>query len=475
MSINALKAALEGLGPDDAGAIEDQAIVEPLIPETEMIQEMVPVSLPPREEMVAEVAVQLEAHYADSDDVFCQADDINHAIEENETAHAVMREDIRTLRDQVEAVHGSMEMLSRLSSLESIDADTLAIANVNLKHLARRTGIQAPSLESIDGNVSMEGLIDFLKAGAEKIKNWFKDLSDKMNLEALREHRNGAAFTARIRRLQAVIDKLPTELGRPVTPCVYKEQYIYGLFEDNAPLKFDTASLQAAVKRSTDFYRFATQVNSKEHVENINVISSMMPSLLMSIGEDGGEKATRDMVSKVKVPPSLPKEVNYGKESAGGVTYREGNYRPSVRVASWVQHLVEIAEKDRLAMQFRRSGRITIDYCDVATIEATLESISGFLDDVSNMYNSYMGDLVEAYNDAVKSYNKTLGLARATDHSELTSEVWKAIDLSSFVMMESFNVVLRETWGLTLPSARQIDSLLYVFEEQLLRYVKVNR
>jgi hypothetical protein len=475
MTINALKAALEGLGPDDTGAIEGQAIVEPLLPESEMIQEMVPVSLPPREEMVAEVSVQLEAHYAESDDVFTQADAINHAIEENETAHAVMREDIRTLREQVEAVHGSMEMLSRLATMESIDADTLAMANVNLKHLARRTGLQAPSLESIDGNVSMEGLLDFLKAGAEKIKNWFKDLSDKMNLDALRERRNGAAFVARIRRLQAVIDKLPTELGRPVQPCQYKDQYLYGLFEDNTPLKFETAALKASVKRSTDLYRFATGVNSKEHLENIKAISAQMPSLLMSIGDDGGEKATRDMVGKVKVPPSLAKEVTYGKEVGGGVTYREGNYRPSIRVASWVQHLVEIAEKDRLPMQFRRSGRITLDYCDISTIEGTLESMAEFLDDVDNMYSSYMGDLIEAYNDAVKSYNKTLGLARSTDHAELTSEVWKAIDLASFVMMESFNVVLRETWGLTLPSSRQIDSLLYVFEEQLLRYVKVNR
>lgn len=479
MRMNALQAALEGMSEDEAGAIEGQT-TQPVacIPEEQLIAEMIVPQIPPREEMVAEVAAQLESHYAESDEVICHADEIRDYIQQNEAAHSVMREEIKSLRGQVEAVTGTMEMMAVISNMESFDVHSAAMLNVNMAHLGRVAGLPVPTFESIDDKfpeASMEGLVEFLKAGVDKIKNWFSDRNDQIRLDAVRQRNSSANFAARIQRIREIIKKLPEEHGKPVQPCQYKDQYLFSLFENNGAIEFDKESLAEVVAASTKLRSFATSVNADEHLANIKAISAVLPSLLMSIGNDGGEKATKDMIDKLAIPPSLTKMITYGKEVAGGVTYRSNTYRPSMRVAGWAQLLVELAERDRTEMQLRRNGRISIDYVDVKVMDDIVESIAQFLDRLDNEYSNYSGNITEAYNDAVSAYNKTLGLARNTDHSELTSEVWKAIDLASYVMMNTFKYIQVETFDLSVPSLRLIDGILYVFEEQLLRYVKVNR
>jgi hypothetical protein len=478
MSMNALRAALEGLSSDEAGALETSSIggednanaaegISPDAPGGDI------------QALLSEATAQLESHYAQSDEVFTQASEITDYIQQNEAAHGVIREELKDLRNHVSAVTGSMEMLSVLTSFESVDPHTVMIANVALESLGRRIDIDTPSLEAIDGKItdaSMEGLLDFLKAGANKVKNWFKTLFDNMALNNLRAQKSYATFEARIKRLQGILSKLPQDLGIPPAASVnYNDLYIYGLYDAGKPIEFTPTALTAAVKSAGALGMMGINENAKEHLANIKVISSTLPSLLMSIGDDGGEKACRDMVSKLALPPTLPKALNYGTEQPGGVTYRESQYRPSIRVASWAQIMVEMIERDRTSCQFRRTGRAVVGVMDVQDMEKVLDAMIDVITNRYDRYEGYWGELVEAYNDSVSAYNKTLGLAQGTDHSELTSEVWKAIDLASYAMIEMFNCIVTETTNVGLPSGRLLDSVLYVIEEQVGRYVKVNR
>jgi hypothetical protein len=479
---NALTAALEGLVSDDTGGLEGSATGGEtnggIIPND---------STPPTvgecgdiQALLVEAEAQLESFYGNNEPgaVFTQADQLRDYMEENDAAHEVMREDIKDLRNHMEAVSGSMEMLSLFKSMESVDDHAIRIANITLESLGRHLPYATPTLEARDGHVttaSMEGLIDFLKAGAAKIKNWFKDVGAAMELSSLRQQTTYAGFQARIKRVQGIISKLPEEHGRPVTAINYADPYVCGLYSDGKPIEFTEAALVKAMKEASGLAMIGLNENAKERLATITSISKVLPSLLMSIGDDGGEKATRAMVESLKNPEALPKAVNYGAEHAGGVTYRDPTYRPSVRTASWAQPMVEIIERDRASFTIRRTGRSGIQVLDLSTMDKVLDEMAGYIDARSDRYNGYWGDLRDAYNDAVSAYNKTLGLAQGTDHSELTSEVWKAIDLASYVMMQMFSVIQYEAFNVGIPAARFIDSALYVIEEQLIRYVKVNR
>lgn len=478
MSMNALKAALEGLSSDEAGNLEsssiggdDNANASGGYSADEGGEDI--------QVLIAAASAQLESHYESSDDVFTQADELRGYVEENEHAHNILREDIKDLRNTMSAVTGSMEMLTTMTALKEVSPEAVMMANASLESLIKPLRMTVPSLESIDGkitNASLEGLLDFLKAGASKIKNWFKTLFDNMALNKLRNQRSYATFEARIKRMQGIIGGMPDGVGLSRSTVVpYNDLYTNALYTAGKPIDFTATGLSTAIKAAAALGMMGITENSKEHLANNKVINSTLPSLLMTIGNDGGEQATRDMVSKLSLTPTLPKALAYGTEQPGGVTYREGNYRPSIRVATWAQIMVEMVEKDRTGCQIRRTGRSSIALLEVSDIEAVLDSMIDVISDRYNRFENYWGELVEAYNDSVSAYNKTMGLAQGTDHRELTSEVWKAIDLASYVMMDLFNVIMRETSNVGIPGARLIDSVLYVVEEQLKAYAKVSR
>lgn len=478
MSMKALIAALEGLSSDEAGNLETSSIggednasaAEGYKAEAGGDDIQI---------LIAEATAQLESHYADTDEVFTQADELRGYVEENEAAHNVLREDIKDLRNTMSAVTGSMEMLTTMTALKEVSPEAVMMANASLESLVRPTGLAIPSFESINGkitNASLEGLLDFLKAGASKIKTWFKTLFDNMALNKLRNQRSYATFEARIKRMQNIIGGMSSDVGLSRSAVVpYNDLYTNALYMAGKPIDFTVAGLAAAIKSAGALGMIGIEQNAKEHLANNKIINSTLPSLLMTIGNDGGEQATRDMVSKLSLTPTLPKALNYGTEQAGGVTYREANYRPSIRVATWAQIMVEMVEKERTACQIRRTGRAAISLLDVKDIDAVLNVMIDTITDRYDRYEGYWGELVDAYNDSVSAYNKTMGLAQGTDHRELTSEVWKAIDLASYVMMDLFNVIMRETSNVGIPSARLIDSVLYIVEEQLKAYAKVTR
>lgn len=478
MSMKALKAALEGLSSDEAGNLEsssvggdDNANAAGGYKAEEGGEDI--------QVLIAQASAQLESHYEATDEVFTQADELRGYVEENELAHNVLREDIKDLRNTMSAITGSMEMLTTMTSLKEVSPEAVMMANASLESLIRPLRMPVPSFESVDGkitNASLEGLLDFLKAGASKIKTWFKTLFDNMALNKLRNQRSYATFEARIKRMQNIVGNMSDDVGLSRSAVVpYNDLYTNALYITGKPIDFNVSGLTAALKAAGELGMMGITQNSKEHLANNKVINSTLPSLLMTIGNDGGEQATRDMVAKLALTPTLPKALTYGVEQAGGVTYREGNYRPSIRVATWAQIMVEMVEKDRTGCQIRRTGRSAITLLDVKDIDAILDVMIDMISDRYNRYENYWGELVEAYNDSVSAYNKTMGLAQGTDHRELTSEVWKAIDLASYVMMDIFNVIMRETSNVGIPSARLIDSVLYVIEEQLKAYVKVAR
>ena len=483
MSKSALKAALEGLVSDDVGGLEGSAEggetnggIVPNDGAQPVLCDPIDVGT-----LVQAAEATLEAFYGDEANagaVFTQANQLKDYMEENDAAHEIMRQDIKQLQGHMDVVSHSMEMLSVLKGMRDVEDHTVKAANVALESLAKKVDYPAPSLSAQNGQfttASMEGLVDFLKAGANKIKNWFKDLGAAMELSSLRQQTTYAGFQARIRRVQGIITKLPKEYGRPVALIPYQDTYTMALYADGKPIEFTETELAKAMKDVGALGMLGLTDNAKERLTTITSISKVLPSLLMSIGDDGGEKATRAMVESLKNPEALPKAVNYGREHAGGVTYRDPTYRPSVRTASWAQPMVEIIERDRVQYGIRRNGRSSIQMLELDAMDKVMDTMAGYLDDRQDRYNGYWGDLRDAYGDAVTAYNKTLGLAQSTNHNELTSEVWKAIDLASYVMMQMFNVIQYEAFNAGIPAARFIDSALYVIEEQLIRYVKVNR
>lgn len=469
---SALSASLEGLSdPVQEGGVGGLTIGNIIDP----IEPSAPTDI---QTLINEATVTLENHYAGASEIYTQTDELNGYEEQNAEEHAEMRGELADLRNHMQAVTGSMEMLSHLRSLKHVDQFNLDVAKVTFESLAKRTELIVPSLEAVDGHIttaSMEGLIDFIKAGAAKVKNWFSEMMDNAHVNSLRNIRSHSMFSARIKRLQDMMNKLPSELGRPVDRIQYRDNFTNSLFEKNNMIPFKQESLIAAMKSAGALAEVGINQNSLEHLANIKVITESITGLLVSTGTDGGEKTTRAMFDKLKPLTAIEKIIKYGDEMAGGVTFRETVYRPSLRVASWVMPLVEMLERPRLDWNLRRSGRVSIDILDISTIQAVIDFIIDHLTDYDNRYPNYWSELVEAYNEAVGAYNKTLAVAQQTDHDELTSEVWRAIDIASYGMLQFFNIIVSEAERCVWPSMRLIDGLLYVFEEQVARYVRVNR
>lgn len=430
-------------------------------------------------ELIKEAEAQLEAFYeANPEAIFTQGDAVDTFAADSAAANETLREQVRDMQDTLTAVTGSMEMYALMKSMESVDSVTLAFANATLEDLNRCMEKPAPILELEDGrasSASMEGLLDFIKGGMAKVKNWFKDLFASMEVNGLREQKNWAGVEARINRLFKVLRTIPGEHGKPVGVIQYKDFYTWALFAKNSPLPFDETSLVGAMKLVGDLAMQALDKNTAERLHNVNALSDGLPSLLLSIGDDGGEAATKALLDKIKQPVTLPKLLQYGQELPGGMTFRETPYKSPVTVASWVQPTVESVARVITANNIRRSGRINPPTLDIPVMEKVLEAVLDYSVNRRNMYDNYWGGLVEAYNNAVEAYNKTLAIAQQTNHSLITSEVWRAIDIASYVMMETFNNIINENAWAGTPAFRLADSLVYVIEEQLVRYVKVNR
>lgn len=474
MSRNALKAALEGLDNTPIGGIQAQANDAPIILPVENVpsQDADKEFAYNREETVQRMQAQLEDQYQQTGQVGALAEELEEHIESDRVEQQEMKAEIHDLQDRMAGVSSAMEMLSLLKSMESIDPVTLGMANGVLRSHG------APSLESIDGILaqqSVDDLSSYLQANVSKLGGWFKDMFDRMKVNGLRGQRTLGNFEARIKRMQALLDKLPEDLGQPMGQIAYNPRYLLGLYADGKPLEFTEAALGAAIKQVSGLTLCALKANSDERLAVVKVITADMPTILMSVGEDGGEKITKAMVEKLKVPEALEKELKYGTELPGGFTYLEPMYKPSIRIASWGQPMVEIIEKQRTRFQMRRNGRGSPSMMTPKDIDGVLEASIEHIDAVLGVYDNFWGGLVEAYQEAAKAYNKTLALASNTDHSQLTSEVWKAVDVASYVMMRSFDVILNELTNVHYPALVLIDSALYVCEEQLIRYVKVNR
>lgn len=474
MSLNALKAAFEGLDSTPVGAIQAQANDAPIILPVENVpsQDADIEMKYNREETVQRMQAQLEDQYQQTGEVGALAEELNEHIESDRIEQQEMKSEIHDLQARLSGVHSSLEMLSRLKSMDSIDAVSLQMANGVLRSHG------APSLESIDGMLapqSVNDLSSYLQANVSKLGGWFKDLFDRMKVNGLRSQRTLGNFEARIKRMQSLLDKLPEDLGQPMGQIAYNPRNLLGLYAADKPLEFTEAALAGAIKKASELTHCGLKDNSTERLAIVKVITDDMPGILMSISDDGGEKVTKAMVEKLKMPEALEKVLTYGTEQPGGLTFLEPNYKPSIRIASWAQPMVEMIEKNRVRFQMRRNGRVVPTLMTPEVIDGVLEASIEHINMVLSNYDNFWGGLVEAYQEAVKSYNKTLALAGTTDHSQLTSEVWKAVDVASYVMMRSFDAILNELTTVHYPALVLIDSALYVCEEQLIRYVKVNR
>lgn len=430
------------------------------------------------EQINAEVLEHIkEERYQDEDGLRDYAEEYAEA---NQLDHAAMRAEIEDVRETVQVVAASMEMLSLMASMESIDGDTLVTANTTLSNIASQAGEpQAPVLLVEDGKIttaSMEGLVDFIKNVMTKLKNWIKEKFENMAISMRRGNMYRQTLIKRVEALQARMNKLPEDYGIPAKALKYDINWILTLYEDGQPIPFNAKALKASSDEALKLMTFATSKMAEEAVKRSSAIGDVIAGVLVARDENAAEEQLRKLFKDVSGKLPVEDAVKYGSEKAGA-TFIDGgvNYRSRYRDAEWIMELVRLLEVNQLFVRYRRSGRMDIKVLDVAELRDILDVAINLMEDPVMTDYGYFNELSGAWHDANEVYGKLWTMVNSMQFAHMNNELWRAFDVSVSGMFILLDKTYYHIESLRAPSYRLLSGMLYVLEEQMKAYAAVNR
>lgn len=401
-------------------------------------------------------------------------------LEENEQAHAQMRNDIETVRTTVQGVVSSMEMLSVIASMESLDATAVCTANAALANIANKVGEEAPVVVT-EGDqitqVSMESVVDFVKKTLSNLKKWIKEKLDNMALNMRRDAVTYEALRKRIASAQARLNSIPEEYGIPAKPMRYDPDYVTMLYANGVPMSLEKKELDGAVNTVIKLLTEGQEILAPDAVKRSAVLADALSRVIMSIDANTAEQILKKAFKEVSAEWPVEKIVKRDVELPGGMTFLDpaAGYRTRYRDAEWIMELVHMLEMNQAMVRFRRTGSLPAKADDVATLKNMLDQVVSIFEDSSVNNRAYQTELSIAWRDASKVYNRLAAVVQNSSMPQMTNELWRGLDVGVSGMFMVLDKAFNQISVMRSPVFRLMHGLLYVVEEQAKAYVAVNR
>lgn len=403
-------------------------------------------------------------------------------IEQNAAEHLRMREDIAEVRNMVSSVIQSMEMLTCVTSMESIDEGSVQIANTAMGNIAVLTGQDnIPSFVVEDGKLtttSMESIVDFITDTLRKMKRWIKEKYDNFVISYRRGIRTDQTTRARITALSRRLDSIdPNEHGIPAKQLRYAPEMIGYLYRDGKPIELTQESLSSALKEALEYTSFANKNIATDAVKRSLHLSDNIGKVLMAPDAIEAEKLLKDMFKEVVGKYPAESFLNYGKEIIGGITYLDPHVvapRPS-RDVEWIAALADNMNLPVGHHRLRKSGTFSSKANTLAELKLALDYVVEAIESEAYNDDSWYNEIAGAWNAAARMHDRMIVMVQSVHLPHLNNELWRALDVACTAMFLYAERSYYQTLYVRAPSFRFIQGLLYLCEEQGKAYAAVNR
>jgi len=406
-------------------------------------------------------------------------------IEDNQVDHAEMRAQIQEVRAVVGVAMESMEMLSTIASLESVDASALSMANTAMTNISETYGEELPPvLMAEDGVIttaSMEGLVDWVKKALGAMKKWITEKFQNMAINQRRAMVTHQTLLDRAEAVQKRIQSMPGDYGIPAKQMRYNPRYVFALYANGAPVPFTKDGLAGAVAEATSIMDFGTKNIYQDSITRSDAIGDAIADILVARDEIAAEEKMRNIFKAVTKPMPIDDYLNSNKlrdrEIAGGMTFLDPakTYRGNYRDAEWIMELVRIVDMNQAMVKFRQVGSIPSTVLDIPQLQDLLEVAGQVLDTPAMTDSGYYDELCSAWQQANQVYGRLMQMVTNMNFPHMNNELWRAMDVGVTAMFMFLEKAYNHTLMLRTPAYRVADGLLYVVEEQMKQYAAVNR
>lgn len=400
-------------------------------------------------------------------------------FERNEQEHAALRGEIAQVQEAVSTVISSMEMLSVLVSMESIDDNTAEMAENAMGAIALQAGEQVPSIEVEDGKLttaSMEGLTDFIKNAFSKLKKWIKEKFENMAINARRGAVYREVMIKRITALQARMEKMPEDYGIPAKLIRYDASWTSAFSMDNKPVDFTETELKKAFDEAYKLLVYGVDNLAEDAVKRSSAVADVLAGVLVARDSIAAEEQLKGLYKDLTKELPVSKAVENGREIAG-MTFVDGSmgYRSRYRDVDWIMDLVNLLEPNQLGVKYRRSGRTGGQADDLKRLTAILDVVVDAVEREKTFNYDYYNELTVAWREANECYNKLWSMVVNMEFAHMTNELWRALDIACTSMFTFLDKAYYHTETCRAPYLRLINSTTSVLEEQMKAYVAINR
>jgi len=401
-------------------------------------------------------------------------------LEENEQAHAQMRNDIESVRTTVQGVVSSMEMLATIASMESLDSGAVATANAALANIATTVGEEAPVVVTENDqitHVSMESVVDFVKKTLAGLKKWIKEKFDNMALHFRRGAITTESMRLRIGAVQKRLSSIPEEYGIPAKPLRYAPEQAVMLYAAGAPLPLDKKSLQEAAATCMKLLEGGIETLAPEATKRSAVLADALGRVIMAVDSNVAEDILKKAFKEASAEWPVEKLIKRDIEVPGGITFIDpsASYRTRYRDAEWIMELVRLLELNQAMIKYRRTGNLSTKADDIETLKGMLDQVIAIFEDAALSNYSYYTELSIAWREASKVYNRLSAVVQTSSMPQLNNELWRGLDVGVSGMFMILDKAFYQITTLQAPVFRLMHGLLYVVEEQAKAYAAVNR
>lgn len=423
--------------------------------------------------------VQEERYGEDDRQQVCQ-----DFIEQNAVEHGRMQSQISEIQEIVGSTISSMEMLSTVASMENVTDGDLDMANTAIANVSSQYGTDVPpALVAEDGaisEVSMEGLIDWVKKSLTAMKKWIVEMFQNMAMNQRRAVVSQTALFERANALRKRMSTIPEDYGIPSKQIRYDPAQIFNLYTAGSVVPFEESALATMVGEAIALAEFASAEISKDAVTRSEVMADVVADILVARSDTVAEEKLKAAFEKVITP--LPVEVflqerKIRDREISGLTFKDPalTYRSRYRDAAWITSVMDMLQINQASCTVRRTGAVPSGVLDIATIEMLIEHTGTIIDSQVITNQNHFNELGHAWQEANRVYNRLITMVQTMEFPHMNSELWRALDVAVTAMFQILDKGFNHTSILRVPMFRVASGLLYVAEEQVKAYVAVNR
>jgi len=401
-------------------------------------------------------------------------------FEQNELEHAKLQADINDVRETVATVVSSMEMLAVLTSMESLETDTVIAANNALSAIALQSGEpEAPMVVVDDGKItdaSMESLVDFIKDAFGRLKKWIKEKFQNIQIAMRRGTMHRQVLLKRLDAVKDRLDSLPENYGIPSKPLRYDPQYTLMLFSDDRSIPLTASDFKAAVKDAMTLMESAIDKVVPDAAKRSETLADGVFKALTSRDYPAADTALREAFNATAAKLPIEAIVTRGKEQAG-ITFIDPalSYRSRYREAEWIMDLLTQLDMNQAMVKYRRVGQFDGKVAELSDLKALFMEVATLYEHPSLTNYAYYAEAVMAWEAASKAFNRMVGIGQAGGLTQMNHELWRAVDVGTSGMFRFIDKAYYHTEMCRAPAYRLLSGMLYVLEEQLKAYAAVNR